>query len=334
MKAFRYYLLDENGNLLSPMVNKANNSAGKYGNIPLINTNEASDTPGIFNTAQHNGTSIIIAPDSKHSIRSIGQEINRMLRFVAIADKDKNAKEKFDHANRLVGNRYNWNELKNFFESYRDGMFNGDARRTLSYMDSGFGSPIYNAVKGVVDKAIGYKGFDPKYTSGSSYSGKYDSRNIVDASYVDDSGKETEKDYKQLMGALDATHDVLSFKYGPDRVALYQVEFDPDDIYTGKDYLENKETAQVDYPAEGKVKVNKVYPGVRIDYDKFMSKKEDARKLARSSDELNDNFKKILEPVLYTKPDELPSDERLKVIKCHNDWLNTQHMIPIVQRGM
>lgn len=334
MKAFRYYLLDRKGNLVPPIVGKVDNSEGKYGNIPLLNTNDASDIPGIFNTAKHNGTSVIIAPDNKYSVRNIGKEINNMLGYVVNADRDKNAREKFDYANKLVGNRYDWDELKNFFESYRDGMFNGDKLKTLDYLDSGFNSPVYNAVKSAVDRNIGYKGIDKEHLSGSRYDDKYDSRNLSHAAYVDDSGKSSEKDYRQLMGALGSTHDTLSYAYGPDRIALYQVEFDPDDIYTGRDYLENKETAQVDYPAEGKVKVNKVYPGMRIDFDRLMAKKDETRKAARSSEELNNNFKNLLEPVLYTKPEELPSDERLKVIKHHNNWVNTQRMIPAVQRGM
>lgn len=131
MKAFRYYLLDDKGNLLPPMVgSKVDNSKGKYGNIPLINTNETSDLSGAFNTAEHNGTSVIIAPDKKHSIYNIGQQINQMLSYIVAAEHDKHAKERFDYANKLYNNMYDWNELKDFFESYK-GAFGGDTGRTL-----------------------------------------------------------------------------------------------------------------------------------------------------------------------------------------------------------
>lgn len=335
MKAFRYYLLDDKGNLLPPMVgSKVDNSKGKYGNIPLINTNETSDLSGAFNTAEHNGTSVIIAPDKKHSIYNIGQQINQMLSYIVAAEHDKHAKERFDYANKLYNNMYDWNELKDFFESYK-GAFGGDTGRTLKYLDSGYGSPLYNVIKQTVDNNIGYNNLDTSATRGKRYDAKHDLRNITRASYVNDtSNDDTEKSYTQLMGALGATHDALAHHYGPDKVALYQVEFDPDDIFTGKDYLENKETAQVDFPAEGKVKVNKVYPGARIDYNKLMSKKEEARKAAHSAEELNNNFRGLLEPVMYTKPEEIASDERLKVLKHHNDWVNTQRMIPNIQRGI
>lgn len=333
MKAFRYYLLDNKGNIIPPMIgSKVDNSEGKYGNIPLINTNEASDMPGVFNTSKHNGTSVIIAPDKKHSIRNIKQEINNMLYYVVNADRDKHAKEKFDYANKLVDNRYDWNELKDFFESWREA-FGMNTDRALQYIEYSDG-PLYDYAKDIVDMNLGHKGLDTKHIEGSRYDAKMDPRNITKASYVNDSNDSGEKDYRQLMSTLGSTHKALSHAYGPNKIALYQVEFNPDDIYTGKDYLENKETAQVDYPAEGKVKVNKVYPGVRIDFDRFMAKKEEARNASRSSEELNNNFKKMLEPVLYTKPEELPSDERLKVIKCHNNWVKTQRMIPTVQRGM
>lgn len=38
-------------------------------------------------------------------------------------------------------------------------------------------------------------------------------------------------------------------------------------------------------------------------------------------------------PVLGVSDEEVPSDVRLKIIKCHNNWLDTQHIIPIIKRG-
>ena len=286
---------------------------------------------GAFNTAKHNGTSIIMAPNKKYSVLGIGQTLNNMLRCVA-----KGNKQRFDQYNNLLNNRFDYDEMKEFFDSYADGLFDGDIAQTLKYLDSGFDSPLYNVVKQDVEKHVPLSTFKKEHSTLFSPKTNNEPYDLTASAYVhsDAEDKDEDRDYNQFIAALTGTHDSLAHHYGKNNIGLYQVEYDPDDQFTGKDYLENKETAQVDYPAEGKVKVNKVYPGVRIDYDALARGRDNVVNVTKNAKDRNEAFRGLIKPILLADPSEIASDTRLKIIKAHNDWCNTQRAIPNVQRGM
>lgn len=327
MKAFRYYLKDNN-DIVSPFTfnHETVNATGKYGKIPLINLSD-SNIKGTINTAPHNGTSIIMAPNRKYSVFGIGKLFNALLK--AVARDDKIGEQQFNRYNKLLGGSFDYDDIKGFFDNYLD-FFDGDVEETLNYLDSGSDSPVHKLVDSELIRNMPVGSLNVKEPLLDNKVNKYN------AAYVqsDAPDKDEDRDYTQLMASLSGTHDALASRYGKNNIGLYQVEYDPEDQFTGKDYLENKETAQVDYPAEGKVKVNRVYPVVELDYDKYTDYKNDALRKTKTPDERNEAFREMLKPALGVDPTDISSDERLKVIKHHNNWLNTQNVASIVQRGM
>ena len=227
MKAFRYYAVDNNGNLLSPIASSNMlNRQGKYGNIPVVN---AKDMSLYVNNAAHNGTSILMPSNSKYSVFDAKRLINTAL-DAYIRDR----KDIFDYYNKLSGNLldkmgYSWDSLEGLIKSYwwEKGKPDKVPGALLDDIDDHLNKNV-SSVK--TDDA------DANYNKDFEKGKHLDLADRIAAVNTEDTGL---KDYNGLFTALSSMYD--TFKNHPATknkdIGLYQVEYDKDDLFSFRLHL-------------------------------------------------------------------------------------------------